>query len=184
MLDDRMQGDGNLHYDIWSSTLSRSDDNHFGWVSADVSRLMRTVFDRRMRKLGLTRAQWLALTRLHRRPGASQQELAHMMEIEKAPAGRIIDRLQDKGWIERRADAADRRINRIYLTERGERIYAAMSPIAAATVEDALEGLSRQERDRLIGLMLRVKASLTRLAEADIIEDIDVEDDMTEARVL
>ena len=59
-----------------------------------------------------------------------------------------------------------------------------MSPIAAATVEDALEDLSRQERDRLIGLMLRVKASLTRLAEADIIEDIDVEDDMTEARVL
>ena len=108
-----------------------------------------------------------------------------MMEIEKAPAGRIIDRLQDKGWIERRADASDRRINRIYLTERGERIYAAMSPIAAATVEDALEDLSRPERDRLIGLMLRVKASLTRLAEADNIEAIAVEDDdMTEARVL
>jgi MarR family transcriptional regulator for hemolysin len=121
-----MQGDGNLHYDIWRLSLSRSDDHHFGWITADVSRLMRTVFDRRMRKLGLTRAQWLALTRLHRRPGASQQELAGMMEIEKAPAGRIIDRLQDKGWIERRADAADRRINRIYLTDRGERIHAAM----------------------------------------------------------
>jgi MarR family transcriptional regulator for hemolysin len=181
-----MQGDGNLHYDIWRLSLSRSDDHHFGWITADVSRLMRTVFDRRMRKLGLTRAQWLALTRLHRRPGASQQELAGMMEIEKAPAGRIIDRLQDKGWIERRADAADRRINRIYLTDRGERIHAAMSPSAAATVEDALDDLSRQERDRLISLMLRVKASLTRLAEADIIsEDIDVEgDDMTGARVL
>jgi DNA-binding MarR family transcriptional regulator len=102
--------------------LHSSDEHHFGWITADVSRLMRTVFDRRMRKLGLTRAQWLALTRLHRRPGASQQELADMMEIEKAPAGRILDRLQDKGWIERRADATDRRINRIYLTERGERI--------------------------------------------------------------
>ncbi len=163
-----------------------SDEHHFGWITADVSRLMRTVFDRRMRKLGLTRAQWLALTRLHRRPGASQQELADMMEIEKAPAGRILDRLQDKGWIERRADATDRRINRIYLTERGKRIHAAMSPIAAATVDDALEDLSRQEQDRLIGLMMRVKANLTRLAEADVIsEDFDVEgDDITEARVL
>jgi MarR family transcriptional regulator, transcriptional regulator for hemolysin len=181
-----MQGDGNLHYGIWRPSLPSSDEHHFGWITADVSRLMRTVFDRRMRNLGLTRAQWLALTRLHRRPGASQQELAGMMEIEKAPAGRIVDRLQDKGWIERRSDAADRRVNRIYLTERGERIHAAMSPIAAATVDDALDDLSQQERDRLIGLMLRVKASLTRLAEADIIsEDIDVEgDDITEARVL
>jgi DNA-binding MarR family transcriptional regulator len=181
-----MQGDGNLRYDIWRPQLPRLDEHHFGWITADVSRLMRTVFDRRMRNLGLTRAQWLALTRLHRRPGASQQELAGMMEIEKAPAGRIVDRLQDKGWIERRADAADRRVNRIYLTERGERVYAAISPIAAATVNDALEGLSQQDRDRLIGLMLRVKASLTQLADADIIsEDIDVESDfLTEARVL
>ena len=51
---------------------------------------MRTVFDRRVRKLGLTRAQWLVLTRLHRRPGASQSELADMMEVEKATAGRLI----------------------------------------------------------------------------------------------
>lgn len=166
--------------------MHSSDEHHFGWITADVSRLMRTVFDRRMRKLGLTRAQWLALTRLHRRPGASQQELADMMEIEKAPAGRILDRLQDKGWIERRADATDRRINRIYLTERGERIHAAMLPIAAATVDEALADLSRQEQDRLIGLMMRVKANLTRLAEADVIsEDFDVEGDaITEARVL
>lgn len=168
--------------------LPHSDNHHFGWITADVSRLMRTVFDRRMRSLGLTRAQWLALTRLHRRPGASQSELADMMEIEKAPAGRIIDRLQDKDWVERRADASDRRINRIYLTERGERMYAAISPIAAATVDDALDNLSQQERDRLIGLMMRVKAALARLAEADVVSegiDVDVEDDeITEAPVL
>lgn len=61
-----------------------------------------------------------------------------------------------------------------------------MLPIAAATVDDALSDLSRQEQDRLIGLMMRVKANLTRLAEADVIsEDFDVEgDDITEARVL
>jgi DNA-binding MarR family transcriptional regulator len=55
-----------------------------------------------VRKLRLTRAQWLVLTRLHRRPGASQSELADMMEVEKATAGRLIDRLEAKGWVERR----------------------------------------------------------------------------------
>ena len=48
----------------------------FGWLTTDVARLMRTVFDRRVRTLGLTRPQWLALVRLNRRPGASQVELA------------------------------------------------------------------------------------------------------------
>ena len=68
--------------------------NIIGVVIADVARLMRTAFDRRVRKLGITRAQWLVLTRLHRHPGASQSELADMMEVEKASAGRMIDRLE------------------------------------------------------------------------------------------
>ena len=53
---------------------------------SDVARLIRTVFDRRVRSLGLTRAQWLVLTRLYRRPGASQTELAEMLEIDRASA--------------------------------------------------------------------------------------------------
>lgn len=135
---------------------------------------MRTVFDRRVRSLGLTRPQWLALTRLHRRPGASQSELADVMEIEKAPAGRLIDRLEEKGWIERRPDAADRRVNRIYLTDRGLRVHAAILPTAESTVNDALSALSSAERKQVTKLMTRVKATLTRLAEADTgIDSID-----------
>lgn len=138
---------------------------------------MRTVFDRRVRSLGLTRPQWLALTRLHRRPGASQSELADMMEIEKAPAGRLIDRLEEKGWIERRPDRADRRVNRIYLTDRGLRIHAAILPTAESTVSDALSALSDAERRQVTKLMARVKATLARLAEADAgIDSIDFAD--------
>ncbi|MEA2844794.1 MAG: hypothetical protein QOG78_75, partial [Rhodospirillaceae bacterium] len=55
-----------------SSQLSPDDDGYIGYMLSDVARLMRTVFDRRMRDLGLTRGQWLLLTRLYRRPGASQ----------------------------------------------------------------------------------------------------------------
>jgi MarR family transcriptional regulator for hemolysin len=165
------------------------DVRYFGWVTADVSRLMRTVFDRRVRRLGLTRPQWLALTRLDRRPGASQSELADTMEIEKAPAGRLIDRLEEKGWIERRADPADRRINRIYLTDRGQRLHAAILPIAEATVTDALSALSAAERQQVTKLLMRVKATLAHLSEADAsIDSIDFSDidnnDMVEERRL
>jgi DNA-binding MarR family transcriptional regulator len=162
--------------------LSQHQFRHFGWITADVSRLMRTVFDRRMRSLGLTRAQWLALTRLHRRPGASQSELAVMMEIERAPAGRILDRLEEKGWVERNVDPADRRINRIYLTDRGRRMHAAISPIAEATVNDALADLSAAERQRVMELLGRVKATLTGIAGADVAAEVVNVDDTAEER--
>jgi DNA-binding MarR family transcriptional regulator len=147
--------------------LTHDDERHFGWLTTDVARLMRTVFDRRVRGAGLTRPQWLAIVRLHRRPGASQSELADMMEIEKAPAGRIIDRLAEKGWIERRPDPSDRRINRIYLTSAGSRVHAAIWPIAQAIVDDALSGLADADRRRLAELMAEVKDKLLEMAECD-----------------
>lgn len=151
-------------------------ERHFGWLVTDVARLTRTVFDRRVKALGLTRPQWLALVRLHRRPGASQSELADMMEIEKAPAGKIVDRMEEKGWVERRPDPADRRINRIHLTERGERVHAAIQPISTATIEDALEALKPAERDRLTSLLGRVKARLLEMSHTDLTSAFSLDD--------
>src|SRR5688572_22491193 len=105
LLDDCDPGDNNCNYYRLGRRHQVSDRDHlqFGWLTADTARLLRTVFARRVRGLGLTRAQWLALTRIHRRPGVSQSEFAEMMEIEKAPAGRMVDRLEEKAWVERRA---------------------------------------------------------------------------------
>jgi MarR family transcriptional regulator, transcriptional regulator for hemolysin len=135
-------------------------DDHVGVMISDIARLLRTVFDRRVRDLGITRAQWLVLTRLHRRPGASQSELADMMEVEKATAGRMIDRLETKGWVERRAQNGDRRVKRIYLTAEAERVHKRLWRIAEVTVDDALAGLSGNDAAQLMKLLSRVKASL------------------------
>jgi DNA-binding MarR family transcriptional regulator len=140
-------------------------DEHIGFMISDVARLLRTVFDRRVRRLGLTRAQWLVLTRLHRRPGASQSELADMMEVEKPSAGRMIDRLETKGWVERRAQKGDRRINRIYLTPEAERVHKRIWRIAEATVADALADLSNPEAAQLMKLLARVKGRLVELLD-------------------
>lgn len=169
------------------------DHLQFGWLTADTARLLRTVFARRLKDVGLTRAQWLALTRVNRRPGVNQSELADMMEIEKAPAGRIVDRLQEKGWIERRAAPNDRRVNRIYLTGQGIRVHAAIAPLAEATVRDALAGLSASEQTRLVALMSKVKAQLTALAahdprthtsDLDGFDDLDVAETEETARAV
>ena len=145
--------------------LMPNTDEHIGVIISDVARLLRTVFDRRVRRLGLTRAQWLVLTRLHRRPGASQSELADMMEVEKASAGRMIDRLEIKGWVERRAEANDRRVRRIYLTPEAERVHKRIWRVAELTVDDALSGLSEQDTARLLKLLSLVKRNLAAVAD-------------------
>ncbi len=147
--------------------MGPDDDGYIGYVLSDVARLMRTVFDRRVRELGLTRAQWLVLTRLYRRPGASQTELADMLEVDRASAGRMIDRMEKGGWVERRTDPGDRRIRRLHLTAGARRKHAGMWAIAEATVDDALAPLSASERAQLTRLTARVKSRLQTLAGAD-----------------
>ena len=146
---------------------SQDEEHYIGYTITDVARLLRTVFERRVRSLGLTRAQWVTIARLNRRPGLSQSEVADLLEIEKASAGRLIDRMEATGWSERRADPRDRRINRLHLTTEARRLHAIIWPIAEATVDDALSELSRTERRTLSKLMQRVKGQLLELAGDD-----------------
>src|SRR3954470_8946073 len=135
-------------------------EEYIGVVLSDVARLLRTEFDRRVRRLGITRAQWLVLTRLHRNPGSSHSELAELMEVEKATAGRMIDRLVANGWVERRVQPNDRRVKRVYLTPEAERVHKRIWRVAEATVEAALGELSAQESRQLMALLRRVKKTL------------------------
>ena len=135
-------------------------EEYIGVVISDVARLLRTEFDRRVRRLGITRGQWLVLTRPHRRPGASHSELAEMMEVEKATAGRMIDRLVANGWVEQRAQPGDRRVKRVYLTPEAERVHKRIWRVAEDTVETALADLSARESKQLFALLQRVKETL------------------------
>jgi len=147
--------------------MTPDDEHYIGYSITDVGRLLRTVFERRVRAFGLTRAQWLVIARVHHRPGLSQSEVADLLEIEKASAGRLIDRMQAKGWLERRDDSNDRRINRMHLTPAAERLHAAIWPIAEATVDAALGDITAEERRQLTQLMTRVKTRLLALAAHD-----------------
>lgn len=142
-------------------------EDYIGVVISDVARLLRTEFDRRVRRLGITRAQWLVLTRLHRRPGASLSELAEMMEVEKATAGRMIDRLVANGWVERRTARDDRRVKRVYLSADAERVHKRIWRVAEETVDSALADLSQRERKQLMDLLSRIKATLVSAEAGD-----------------
>lgn len=139
---------------------------NFGFLVNDVARALRTEYDRRVRELGLTRSQWWVMNHLYRNPGLTQSELAEILELEKPSVGRLLDRLEAKGWIRREHDARDRRAWRVHLGEAAEPQMRALRKRAAELMGDALAGLSAGERERLIDLLLAVKANLARRSEA------------------
>ncbi len=120
----------------------------------DVAHLLRIMVDKRARMHDMTRAQWLILLRLHHQPGMSQKELAELLEVEPITVARLVDRLEHRRMVERRADPHDRRIWRLHLlpdaapligeieAERdqiGRMIRQGISPEAMATVVEALK---------------------------------------------
>ena len=134
---------------------------NFGFILNDVARLLRTAFDRRVKSLGLTRSQGWVLNHLFRNDGVTQSELADILQVEKATLGRLLDRLEAKGWVRRENHADDRRAKRVYLTEEVEPALKAMRAAAAELRRDALGGLSAEDQTRFVDALLAIKANLS-----------------------
>ncbi len=139
-------------------------DHNIGFLVHDVARLMRTIYDRRMAPLGLTRSQWWVLNHLYFHQGISQSEFASLLDIEKAALGRLLDRMEAKDWIERRRDTQDRRTKRVYLTDKVKPTLQIMRDLASVTRDDAMRSLGDEERETLTGLLKRMRDDLSELA--------------------
>ena len=127
----------------------------------DVARIMRTRFDQLARGYGMTRAQWVILARLSRQPGLSQNEMAAICEVEPISVGRLIDRLEMRGLVERRADPADRRIRRLHLLPAAQPILDEIARYREELTEVILSGMDSAVRDRLVEALLHIKNNLT-----------------------
>ena len=125
-----------------------------GFRMSWIARMLRTRFDARARAIGLTRAQWTMIVTIRLDVGATQSELASRMEINTVTAGRIIDRLQAADWVERRPDPVDRRVNRVYPTEKATPVLTRLQDLGEEEEEVTLAGFSAEER-ALFGRMLQ-----------------------------
>jgi len=102
------------------------------------------------------------LALLKRFDGSTQVTVADMLDVEPITLGRMVDRLQDAGLVERRADPADRRSWRLHLTIDGERKIEALRPTALALFDDALAGLDAAQRLELEAMLNVIRSNLTR----------------------
>ncbi|MDB5695091.1 MAG: transcriptional regulator [Sphingomonas bacterium] len=131
-----------------------------GFLISDVSRLLRRRFDERARLIGVTRPQWRALITLYRHEGIQQGALADLLEVEPITLCRMVDRMADAGLIERRRHPADRRVWKLYLTDKAHPLIDQLRSIADAVLATALEGLSPDAVDVFVATLDLVRLNL------------------------
>ena len=139
----------------------------FSFLVNDVSRLHGVHYDRLMKPYDLTRSQYWVISNLTRShgDGMTQTELADYMSVGKVTLGGLIDRLEVRGFVERRDDPKDRRSKRIYLAPEGKKLVKKMSVIARKFNSEVLDGVSETDLATAERVLSAVKQHLLELDE-------------------
>ena len=133
----------------------------FGFVLHETARLLSKRFDQRSKCLGLTRAQCQVLAYLVYHEGINQAGLAELLEVEPISLARLLDRMAQAGWIERRPDPQDRRAWQLFITEKAKPLFTEMIAIGREVRAEALAGFTPEESDRIMELLLRARHNLS-----------------------
>jgi MarR family transcriptional regulator, transcriptional regulator for hemolysin len=140
------------------------DDHPFriGFLIHDVSRLRRTVVDKALRPMGVTRSQWWVLANLsrHNGQGMMQTELAKVMDVGKVTLGGLIDRLEAASLVKRQADPNDRRAKRVVMTPKGVKLLADIQTIATKVNARIMNGIGRNDISRAETVLYKMKQEL------------------------
>lgn len=140
--------------------MMRSEPLSF--LLSDCARLLRRRFDERARAIGISRAQWQVLFALSRNEGINQSGLAEYLEVETITLCRMIDRLQEAGHVERRADPGDRRAWRLFLTPEAHPLLDRLRDVGVVVVDEAQAGMPEVLRETVIAALTHLRANLSR----------------------
>lgn len=128
------------------------------------SRKLRTLFDARVRTMGLTLARARTLMHLARKGGMTQTELAELLEVEGPTLVRLLDGLEAQGLIERRPVEGDRRAKQIVLTPEGQELAAKVTRLANDVREEVLADIPEADLATAAATMRAVVQKISTIA--------------------
>lgn len=133
-----------------------------GFLIHDVSRLRRTIFDQKLKPLGITRSQWWLLANLSRAGDQplAQVELARLLDVGKVTLGGLVDRLEANELVQRVPDPEDRRSKRVRMTRKGAALLRRLESVALVVNDDIMAGVTPAEEDQLRQILTRMKRNL------------------------
>ena len=134
----------------------------------DVARLLKKRFEQNSRGSGLTRSQWQVLTYLAQNEGINQARLAELIEIEPITLGRIVDKLEAMGLIERHPHPTDRRRWLLHLMPAARPKLEQAGELGEVIRSEGFAGVSEADRRRLLKTLQALKANLTQACDAPL----------------
>lgn len=135
------------------------DRHPFFWLTQAIGARDRELAQG-LRDYGLRVPEWRALAALYARQRCTMSELADLATIDRTTLTRTIDRMEQAGWLARRADAADMRVTRLELSAAGRRMFERIWPEVERLNNLALAGLSAAEIESLRKILGRMRANL------------------------
>ena len=126
-----------------------------------LGQLLTRKFQERLEPYGLTPFHWIVLCCLWEEDGLATCSIGEKLQQVGGTLTGVLDRMEERGLIHRERDSRDRRVWRIWLTDAGKELQNVLPPIALEIREQAMQGVSPEDRQRLSGLIDRAIANLS-----------------------
>jgi len=130
-----------------------------GYASSRVAIRMRRVFTEHFAPLDLKIVEFSILMLVAANPRVNQKQLGRALDLSPPNMAVTLDRLVERGWVERVRSTSDRRAMLIHLTQHGSALVARAQKIAATMEDPALRALTAAERALLIELLMKVSGT-------------------------
>jgi DNA-binding MarR family transcriptional regulator len=135
-------------------------EDRIGHLLARMCKRLRVRAHASMEKIGLYRGQHFALRALWQQEGITHSELAEWLNVRPATVTNMVKRMEKAGLVERRRDAEDERVSRVYLTEAGRDVQDAVEGVWRKLEEQTFAGFSPEELDQFNQFLLRIQDNL------------------------
>ncbi|MCM3217709.1 MarR family winged helix-turn-helix transcriptional regulator [Niallia taxi] len=125
-----------------------------------IARALDSISNIEFKEYDLTKGQYLYLVRIYENPGIIQEKLAEMIKVDRTTAARAIKKLEINGFIEKRQDETNKKIKKLFPTEKGENVYPLLKRESDYSDKSALAGLTEQETELLYDLLKKVRENI------------------------
>ncbi len=127
-----------------------------------IARALDSISNIEFKEYDLTKGQYLYLVRICEQPGIIQEKLAEMIKVDRTTAARAIKKLEKNGFIEKKEDAHNKKIKKLFPTQKGERVYPFIRKENDYSNTVALAGFSESEADTIFHLLQRVRKNVEK----------------------
>jgi len=111
--------------------------------------------------LDLTKEQMIVLKKLHQQDGLNQNELARLTWRDKSSLARLLAKMEQKAYIRREQLPSDKRINQVFLTDTGRRIFESTRPVIQEIISTLEKGISEADIQHMITILKQIQYNFT-----------------------